>query len=262
MAGPALEPGIDLRPMPFMRHNLGPVLATALAAFSYLEPASVAETLRCAKFSREELPAPMPPPYPSALERLKWINQTVKSARYSILFFGDSLTEGWDAKVWERSLAPRGALNAGVAGDRTDHLLWRLQHGNLAGPQPKAVVLLIGTNDLAYGRSPELTADGIRANLEALREGLPEARILLLGLLPREESPSAALRVEVAQVNQLIRDCADGEHVYYAEIGEVLLDRDGLLPAAISPDQLHFTEFGYALLATRLDSELDRLLGP
>ena len=159
MAGPALEPGIDLRPMSFMRHNLGPVLATALAAFSYLEPASVAETLRCAKFSREELPAPMPPPYPSALERLKWINQTVKSARYSILFFGDSLTEGWDAKVWERSLAPRGALNAGVAGDRTDHLLWRLQHGNLAGPQPKAVVLLIGTNDLAYGRSPELTAD-------------------------------------------------------------------------------------------------------
>ena len=80
--------------------------------------------------------------------------------------------------------------------------------------------------------------------------------------MPREESPSAALRVEVAQVNQLIRDCADGEHVYYAEIGEVLLDRDGLLPAAISPDQLHFTEFGYALLATRLDSELDRLLGP
>ena len=51
-----------------------------------------------------------------------------------MLIFGDSLTEGWDATVWERSLAPRGALNAGVSGDRTDHLLWRLQHGNLAGP--------------------------------------------------------------------------------------------------------------------------------
>src|SRR5215472_16748729 len=114
----------------------------------------------------------------------------------------DSLTEGWDAEVWKRTLASRGALNAGVSGDRTDHLLWRLQHGNLAGPQPKAVVLLIGTNDLAYGRSPELTADGIRANLERLRQRLPEARILLLGLLPREESPSAPLRLEVAQVNR------------------------------------------------------------
>ena len=86
----------------------------------------------------------MPSPYPSKLERLNWINQAVKSSRYSILFFGDSLTEGWDAAVWERSLASRGALNAGVSGDRTDHLLWRLQHGNLAGPEPRAVVLLIG----------------------------------------------------------------------------------------------------------------------
>ena len=156
----------------------------------------------------------MPSQYPSALERLKLINQAVKSTRYSILFFGDSLTEGWDATIWERSLASRGALNAGVSGDRTDHLLWRLHHGNLAGPQPKAVVLLIGTNDLAYGRSPELTGDGIRANLEMLRRRLPEARILLLGLLPREESPSAPLRLEVAQVNRLIRDCADGEHIF------------------------------------------------
>jgi GDSL-like Lipase/Acylhydrolase family len=192
-----------------MRHNLGRVLAAALAAFACLEGASAAEPLRCARFSQEELPAPTPSPYPSALERLKWINQAVNSTRYSMLIFGDSLTEGWDATVWERSQAPRGALNAGVSGDRTDHLLWRLQHGNLAGPQPKAVVQLIGTNDLAYGRSPELTADGIRANLEMLRQRLPEARILLLGLLPREESPSALLRVEVAQVNRLIRDCAD-----------------------------------------------------
>ena len=251
----AAEPAI-------MRHNRGRVLAATLAAFACLEGATTAETLRCARFSQEELPAPTPSPYLSALERLKWINQTINSTRYSMIIFGDSLTEGWDATVWERSLAPRGALNAGVSGDRTDHLLWRLQHGNLAGPQPKAVVLLIGTNDLAYGRSPELTADGIRANLEMLRQRLPEARILLLGLLPREESPSALLRVEVAQVNRLIRDCADGRHIVYAEIGEVLLDRDGLLPAAISPDQLHFTERGYALLAARLGPELDRLLGP
>ena len=88
------------------------------------------------------------------------------------------------------------------------------------------------------------------------------ARILLLGLLPREESPSARLRLEMAQVNRLIRDCADGEHIFYAEIGQVLLDRDGLLPAAISPDQLHFTALGYALLAARLEPELDRLPGP
>ena len=142
----------------------------------------------------------------------------------------------------------------------TDHVLWRLDHGNLDGPPPKAVILLIGTNDLAAHRSPELTADGIRANLILLRQRLPEARILLLGLLPREEFADAPLRWAAAQVNKLIRDCADGEHIVYADIGDVLLDSDGRLGAALSPDWLHFNEGGYALLASRLELVLDRVL--
>ena len=233
-----------------------------LAACMSFGPACSADAVHCGPFAQEQLPTPMPSPYSSAIERAKWINQAVKSSRYSILFFGDSLTEGWDAAVWERSLASRGALNAGVSGDRTDNLLWRLQNGNLAGLPPQAVVLLIGTNDLAYGRSPALTADGIRAALEALRQRFPEASILLLGLLPREESPTAPLRVATIKVNRLIRDCADGQHVFYADIGDVLLDGNGQLSAAISPDALHFTACGYALLASRLDPELDRLLRP
>jgi lysophospholipase L1-like esterase len=193
---------------------------------------------------------------------VEWITRAVKSGLYSVFFFGDSLTEGWNGTVWERSLASRGALNAGVSGDRTDNLLWRLQNGNLAGPPPKAVVLLIGTNDLGSGRSPELTADGIRTTIETLRRQFPEARILLLGLLPREESPMAPLRVATTKVNHLIRDCADGQHIFFADIGNVLLDGEQRLTPAISPDGLHFTARGYSLLASRLDPELDRLLGP
>jgi len=184
----------------------------------------------------------------------------VNNTPYSVLFFGDSLTEGWDPVLWERSLAPRGVLNAGISGDFTDHILWRLEHGDLAGPPLKAVILLIGTNDLAAHRSPELTADGIRANLVLLRERLPESRILLLGLLPREQFPDAPLRWAVAQVNRLIRDCADGEHIVYAEIGDPLLDSDGQLSVAVSPDWLHFSERGYALLAAGLEPVLDRVL--
>jgi beta-glucosidase len=236
------------------------VVAIAIAALALGRPAFAAEILRCARFDQGELPIPVPSPYPSALARADRITYAVKSSPYSVVFFGDSLTEDWDTAVWEHYLAPRGVLNAGVSGDRTDNLLWRLEHGNLAGPQPKAVVLLIGTNDLAYGRSPAHTADGIRANLELLRQHLPEARILLLGLLPREAVPDAPLRIEVAQVNRLIRDCADDQRVLYAEIGDVLVASDGLLSAEISPDQLHLTARGYALLAARLEPELDRLL--
>ena len=68
---------------------------------------------------------------------------------YRVLFFGDSLTEGFDAGVWRKHLAPRGVLNAGIDGDRTDHLLWRLEHGNVGGLPPKGIALLIGTNDLS-----------------------------------------------------------------------------------------------------------------
>jgi GDSL-like Lipase/Acylhydrolase family len=93
-----------------------------------------------------------------------------------------------------------------------------------------------------------------------LRERLPEARILVLGLLPREEFPDASLRRAVNQVNSLIRYCADGEHIVYAEIGDVLLDSGGRLSSALSPDRLHFNERGYTLLASRLEPVLDRVL--
>jgi beta-glucosidase len=194
------------------------------------------------------------------IDRLEEINQAVKDTQYSMLFFGDSLTDGWAPAIWEKSLVPRRALNAGISGDYTETLLWRLEHGNLAGTAPQAVVLLIGTNDLAAGRSPELTADGIRANLDLLRRRVPNTTILLLGLLPREATPDAPLRRAVTHVNNLIRSCADGEHIVFAEIGDVLLDSEGRLDAALSPDQLHFTERGYALLASRLAPLLDRIL--
>ena len=246
-----------------LRQRLGlPVAFAAFAACPALEPAGAMETLGCGPFAHELLPAASPSPYPSALERAKWITQAVKSTHHSLLFFGDSLTEGWDGAVWEGSLAARGALNAGVSGDRTENLLWRLQNGNLAGPPPNAAVLLIGTNDLAAGRSPELAADGIRAVLEALRQHFPDTRILLLGLLPREEDASALLRTATTRVNRLIQECADGEHIVYANIGDVLLDNRGRLTSAIAPDGLHFTAHGYELLASRLNPELDRLLSP
>ncbi len=97
-------------------------------------------------------------------------------------------------------MVPRGVLNAGVSGDRTEHLLWRLQHGNLAGPPPAAVVVLIGTNDLttaAAAARPRIAAEGIRADLLYLRQHLPDARILLLGLVAARASrprPACAAR--------------------------------------------------------------------
>jgi lysophospholipase L1-like esterase len=221
---------------------------------------AAAVRLNCAPFTKSGVPAPTPQTDPHAIERFRFINSAVKSSPDAVLFVGDSLTEDWDAAIWQQHFARREALNAGIRGDRTEHLLWRLQHGNLEGPSPTTVVLLIGTNDVGRNRPPDMIAEGIRATLLVLRSRFPEARILLLGLLPRSESPASERRWQVNQVNRLIRQCEDRQHIFYAAVGGALLDRGGRLSREISPDGVHLSPGGYAILATRLDAELDRLL--
>ena len=220
-------------------------------------------SLACGPFTRDVLAAPAPREAHWPVQRFEKIKIAVKTERHRVLFLGDSLTERFDPEVWERRMRPRGVLNAGVSGDRTEHLLWRLQHGNLAGPPPEGVVVLIGTNDLTnggQGRPPEIAAEGIRANLLYLRQRLPAARLLLLGLLPRSALPDARIRRATVAVNRLIQNCNDDRAVVYADIGGVLLDGQGRLTPAMAPDQLHFSRLGYARLAPRLDALIDGLL--
>jgi lysophospholipase L1-like esterase len=220
-------------------------------------------SLRCGKFTEAMLDPPEPREARWPVREFEKINAAVKTQPHRVLFLGNSLTERFQTdapELWQQHMMPRGVLNAGVSGDRTEHLLWRLQHGNLDGPPPAAVVVLIGTNDLGYDRPPEIVAEGIRADLLYLRQRLPHARIGLLGLWPRGMWPDAPLRGAILRVNRLIRNCGDDRMVFYADIGGVLLDRDGRLTPEISPDRTHFSARGYARLVPRLDALIDRLL--
>ncbi|HLY45207.1 MAG TPA: GDSL-type esterase/lipase family protein [Stellaceae bacterium] len=234
--------------------------AIAVAMLAVLSAGSAAQELRCSPFTPGKIAEPKPREAGWPVHRFDEINAAVKRQPYRVLFFGDSITEGFDKALWQSDMAPRGVLNAGVSGDRTEHLMWRLQHGNLDGPPPAGVALLIGTNDLGHGRSPSDAAQGIRADLLYLRQQLPQARILLLGLWPRAASPGDRLRRGTVAVNQLIRRCGDGGTILYADIGDVLLDGEGGLSRALSPDLLHFSPAGYARLTPPLDSLIDKLL--
>jgi lysophospholipase L1-like esterase len=248
--------------MTVTRHA-GLFVVALLAALWGQGAARAQDTLRCGPFTTDVLAAPEPREAHWPVQRFEKINAAVKTQPYRVLFLGDSITERFptDApEVWRDHMEPRGVLDAGVSGDRTEHLLWRLEHGNLDGPAPAAVVVLIGTNDLGHGRMPEIAAEGIRANLRYLRQRLPAARILLLGLWPREEAPDARLRRGTVAVNQLVRSCGGDSAVVYADIGGVLLDPEGRLTPEISPDRLHFTALGYARLAPRLDALIDGLV--
>ncbi len=183
-----------------------------------------------------------------------------------IVFLGDSITEGWEKEgraVWEREYAPQHALGLGFGGDKTENLLWRLEHGELDGMAPKVIVLLIGTNNSGNRQDdPQATAAGVRRVLDEIRQRQPAARVLLLAILPREARPGGPLRALNERVNALISAYADGERIRFLDIGSHFTQPDGTLPPELMPDALHLSAKGYELWARALRPSLEALLPP
>jgi lysophospholipase L1-like esterase len=198
-------------------------------------------------------------------ERHTLLNQRAAEAGESaeVIFIGDSITQGWEgagAEVWARSYAPLNAVNLGIGGDRTQHVLWRLQNGNLEGLNPKAAVVMIGTNNSnGEDNSVSQIADGIAAIVRELRTRLPDTKILLVAIFPRSENPTAH-RGKVLSVNQVIRNLADDDQVLWVDFGHKFVDAQGLIPTELMPDYLHLSPNGYELWAKSLEPALNGIL--
>lgn len=180
-----------------------------------------------------------------------------------VLFIGDSITHGWEAKgkeVWRKYYGPRKARNLGFSGDQTQHVLWRLEHGSLEGISPKLAVLMIGTNNAAGKHKPEETAEGVKAIVEKLRTTCPQMKILVLAIFPRDAKPDGALRQINNEANALIAKLADDKSVFYLDLGPQFLAEDGTLSPEIMPDYLHPNEQGYAIWAEAMEPTLAKLL--
>lgn len=258
-----------------------PHWATAAAGACLALPGLAACTARAA----DPLPAPAPAAVPArsqpatvpvagpgnGLTAQQWqerqdeLNRRVAAAgpAAQLIFIGDSITQGWEAAgraVWEQHYASEGALNLGIGGDYTQHVLWRLDHGNLEGLQPRVAVLLIGTNNVTDDpASVRATAAGVSAVVQSLRARLPGTRVLLLAILPRGSAPNPG-RAHIAAVNDIIRGLADGRRVFWLDFGARFVAADGSIPAQLMADALHPTARGYELWAQAMDAPLTRLL--
>lgn len=198
-------------------------------------------------------------------KRQQMLNQRVLDAgkNAKLVFIGDSITEAWEKEgkdVWAKYYGARNAINLGMGGDETQHILWRLDHGNLEGMHPKLVVLLIGTNNVYFGNSVSQTADGVAAVVQKLRDKLPETRVLLVAIFPRGENPNPS-RGEVLQIDQIIRQLVDNEHVFWADFGYCYVDKNGLIPGALMWDYLHLTAKGYEVWAESIEEQVSTILG-
>lgn len=211
------------------------------------------------------------------MKRHESFNETSKKGEATLVFLGDSITQGWEGKgkaTWEKHYAKRNAANFGIGGDRTEHVLWRLDNGNFDGLKPKLIVLMIGTNNTGhvgrpqkelngtvYACSAEQTAEGVKAILARLQKKTPEAKVLLLGIFPRGETPADAMRQQNEATNALIAKLADGKQVQYLDIGKTFLQPDGKLTREIMPDLLHLSEKGYDMWAEAIEPKVKELLG-
>lgn len=196
------------------------------------------------------------------MERHELINARVRQNDPELIFIGDSITELWEregTEVWEASYGRRNAVNLGIGGDRTQHVLWRLDNGNLDGIVPKLAVVMIGTNN-SRDDTPEQIADGITAIVRKLRSDLPTTKILLLAIFPRGADDQNPLRQTNTVVNAMISELADDQTVFYLDIGASFLASDRTLSRDIMPDLLHLSEEGYAIWAAAMEPELGRLL--
>lgn len=180
---------------------------------------------------------------------------------HRLVFLGDSITQGWDPGLWSMFWGEWSPLNLGLWGDRTQDVLWRLDHGQWPPSlKPNLAVLLIGTNNADKGSRHEDTALGIAEIVRVLQARSPNTRILLLGLLPRGEDATSPERLVNARVNELIRRCGDDRRVIYLDPGRAMVDAAGHLSPQIMADRLHPTSLGYALLGGTIHARIRQLM--
>ena len=218
----------------------------------------------CSALAVAAEPADQPAPRTDQgwLDRQASFNERVKQGNVDMIFIGDSITHGWEGAgktTWDKFYAKRNAVNLGIGGDRTQHVLYRLDNGNINGISPKLAVIMIGTNN-ASEYTPEQISGGIKAIVEKLRAKLPEMKILLLAVFPREEKPGE-LRAKNTEVNKQIVKFDDGKNVFFLDIGNKLAQPDGSLSKEIMPDFLHLSEKGYDIWANSIEPNVKQLLG-
>ena len=205
---------------------------------------------------------------PKWVERHEGFVKIAQAGGVDLLFLGDSITDFWrnrGSNVWNKYYGARHAANFGISGDRTEHVLWRIDQGELDGIKPRVVVLMIGTNNTGKDKNGHPrnanteTIQGVQAVVARIREKLPETKILLLAIFPRGAFDNPQ-RAQVALLNTVIAKLDDGDKVKFLDIGPKFLEADGTLPTSIMPDLLHPNARGYEIWADAIEPTLAEML--
>jgi beta-glucosidase len=192
-----------------------------------------------------------------------------------IVLVGDSITHLWESDplknpkkiggkaTYKKYFGKYNVMNLGFSGDRTEHTLWMTSDSKLLDNiDPKLVVVMIGTNNIGHRKAGvEATAAGIELIIKNIRTKLPNAKILLFGIFPRSARATHPNRAKLKEINNIICKLADNKSVFYCDITDKFLDKDGNLSKNIMPDHLHPNEAGYEIWAQAIMPYVEKFVG-
>lgn len=190
------------------------------------------------------------------------MNARARQGHVDLVYIGDSIVGSWKwdgEPVWNHYYAKRNGVVLGISGDRTEQVLWRLQHGNVDGISPKLAIVMIGQNNGPFNTGEEIGA-GVTAIVNTLREKLPTTRILVLAIFPRGEKPTPE-RAVLATANGIASKLADGKQVFFLDVNHLFLRPDGTIRASLMPDFEHPNEAGHRAWAAATEATVAQLMG-
>lgn len=215
-------------------------------------------------------PSVVPTPQTSEWAEDWWLprHQTKKAQldkqAIDLVFLGDSITHGWEhtgLSVWSRYYATRNAFNLGFSGDRTEHVLWRIENGALDNIHPQLLVLLIGTNNTGQRMdAAEDTALGIKTIIKQIQYRLPKTKILLLAIFPMKFKPNDPMRQRNEQINKIIAHYADNKNIFFLNLNYLFLDDQNQIAKQYMPDFLHPSTQGYQRWAEAMEPSIVQLM--
>jgi len=229
----------------------------------------------CLPASAQDNPAVKPLNRDNA--RHKQFLKIVEKGEGDVIFLGDSITQGWEGnkKTWDDAFGKFKPVNLGISGDQTGDVIWRITEGKEIEPlKPKLAVIMIGTNNTGNpekgtGHTAEQIAGGIKAIVAELQKQKPDMKILLLGVFPRangipkDENVAAKekLNPKIKQINDIVSKFADDKKIFYKDIGEKFLNKEGGIDRKVMYDFLHLTPQGYEIWAEAITPTLNELMG-
>lgn len=237
-------------------------LSTVLVAAWLAAPAHAEQT---GPQTRKPADAVTPADSPNPYSRKSFLGRA-KDKGIELVFLGDSITEFWQLPdrgkpTWDRHYSKYKVANFGVSSEKTEHTLGHIAGGVLDGLRAKVVVVLIGTNNIGHNPAdkPEWAAAGVKKIVAAVHEKMPDTKVLLLGVFPRDRKDSPS-RKAVEDINAIIRRLDDGEKTRYLDLGPHFLDESGEIPSDVMPDGLHPSAKGYEIWAEAMQPLLDEMM--